>query len=59
MLSDRQSAILRKIAAGKTDKEIASELGIKETTVGFHLSLIFARLRVHTRAHAIARWRHR
>ena len=56
-LSKRQIQILRKIASGKTDKEIATEIGIKENTVAFHLRIVFARLRVRSRVQAVLRWK--
>jgi DNA-binding CsgD family transcriptional regulator len=55
-LTARQEEILRLISRGKTDKEIASLLRIKEGTVGSHITIIFARLRVQSRAQAIFRW---
>lgn len=54
-LSPRQREILDRVAAGRTSKEIAVELGISESTVNWHLANAFARLGASTRAEAVAR----
>jgi DNA-binding CsgD family transcriptional regulator len=54
MLSPRQREILALVAAGRTSKEIASELGISERTVNWHLSNAFVRLGASSRAEAVA-----
>ena len=46
--------MLRLVAAGKTNREIARELALSEKTVGRHLSNIFDKLNVHSRAAATA-----
>ena len=43
------------IARGKTDKEIAIDLGIALATVKTHLRIVFSKLKVHSRAAAVAR----
>jgi DNA-binding NarL/FixJ family response regulator len=53
-LTDREAEILRLIARGMANKEIAAELDISERTVKFHVSEILARLNVANRAHAVA-----
>ncbi|MBX3059240.1 MAG: response regulator transcription factor [Anaerolineae bacterium] len=53
-LSEQQLAILRLIAAGKTDKEIACHLGISPRTVQYHLVSIRASLSVNTHAELAA-----
>jgi DNA-binding NarL/FixJ family response regulator len=44
--------VLRLVADGKTDRQIAAELVLREKTVGRHLENIFARLGVSTRTAA-------
>lgn len=53
-LSPRQREILDLVAAGRTSKEIASELGISESTVNWHISNAFGRLGASSRAEAVA-----
>lgn len=58
-LSRRELEVLRLVAVGGTNRAIAGELGISEKTVARHLSNIFAKLAVPTRAAAAAwAWRH-
>lgn len=53
-LSPRQREILALVAAGRTSKEIASALGISESTVNWHLTNVFERLGASSRAEAVA-----
>jgi DNA-binding CsgD family transcriptional regulator len=53
-LSARESQVLRLIAAGKTNREIAQELFISEKTVARHVSNIFDKLGASSRAGAAA-----
>lgn len=53
-LSDREVEVLRLVAAGKSNKEIAAKLLISERTVARHLSNIFVKLDVPSRAGAAA-----
>jgi DNA-binding CsgD family transcriptional regulator len=53
-LSPRQREILALVAAGRTSKEIAGDLGISESTVNWHIANIFARLGASSRAEAVA-----
>ena len=53
-LSDREIEVLRQIVEGKTNCAIAAQLGISERTVDRHVSNIFAKLGVSTRAAATA-----
>jgi DNA-binding NarL/FixJ family response regulator len=46
--------VLRLVAMGKTDREVAAELVLSEKTVGRHLENIFAKLCVSSRAAATA-----
>jgi DNA-binding CsgD family transcriptional regulator len=53
-LSPRELEVLRYVARGKTNKEIATELVLSERTIERHLSNIFTKLGVSTRAAATA-----
>ena len=54
-LSRRESAILRKIAQGMSNKRIAQSLGIAPETVKSHAKNILLKLGTRTRAQAVAR----
>jgi LuxR family maltose regulon positive regulatory protein len=54
-LSARESDILRSIAEGLSNKEIARNLGIAPETVKSHVKSIFAKLNVERRAQAVSR----
>jgi ATP/maltotriose-dependent transcriptional regulator MalT len=53
-LSARELEVLRLVAAGKSNREIAAALVISEHTVARHLQNIFGKLRVSSRAAATA-----
>jgi DNA-binding CsgD family transcriptional regulator len=53
-LTPRELQVLRRIAAGKTNKAIATELLVSERTIDRHVSNIFAKLGVTSRAAATA-----
>ena len=53
-LSAREIQVLRLVAAGKTNRQIAAELFISERTVERHLSNIFTKLDLPSRAAATA-----
>jgi ATP/maltotriose-dependent transcriptional regulator MalT len=53
-LSGRELEVLRLVAAGRTNREIAAALVISEHTVARHLQNIFAKLGVASRAAATA-----
>ena len=53
-LTARETEVLRLVAAGKTNKRIALDLGLSEKTVDRHVSNIFDKLGVPTRAAATA-----
>lgn len=52
-LTEHEIRILRLVAHGLTNKQIAGFLKIKERTVEFHLSQIFQRLEVSSRTAAV------
>ena len=54
LLSERQSEILRLVAAGLTSKNIGAKLCISEPTVKKELTHIFAKLEVNDRTHAVS-----
>ena len=54
-LTSRQSEVLRLLADGLTNKQIARELVISENTVEQHLKHIYEKLEVHSRVEA-SRW---
>ena len=53
-LSRREREVLRLLAAGKTDREIADALGVSYRTVTTHIARVFAKLGVRSRAAAAA-----
>ena len=53
-LSDRELAILRLLAVGHRNREIAAELFLSPHTIKFHVGNIFEKLGVRTRAEAAA-----
>jgi DNA-binding CsgD family transcriptional regulator len=53
-LTRRELQVLREVAAGKTNKVIAAELSLSERTVDRHVSNIFVKLDVPSRAAATA-----
>jgi DNA-binding NarL/FixJ family response regulator len=52
-LSDRELDVLRCLAAGKSNKLIASELDISEATVKSHMKSILPKLEASDRTHAV------
>jgi DNA-binding NarL/FixJ family response regulator len=54
-LSEREQEILRLIVAGRTNKELASELDLSIHTVDTYLRRIYAKLEVHNRSGAVAK----
>jgi DNA-binding NarL/FixJ family response regulator len=53
-ITPRQKQILELVAAGLSDKQIASKLRVSPRTVQSHLDRFFAEHRVHKRAAAVA-----
>jgi DNA-binding NarL/FixJ family response regulator len=58
-LSAREQEVLRLLASGKSNKDIASALGITEATVKCHVSAILLRLNVSDRTEAVVTALHR
>lgn len=52
-LTTREVEVLRRLALGRSNKEIASELFVSEDTVKTHVSHVFGKLQVETRAQAV------
>ena len=57
-LSKRELDVLRALAEGKSNKEIASTLWLAPQTVKFHLTSIYRKLDVHSRTQAV-NWAYR
>jgi len=57
-LTGREIEVLRLVAAGKSNRAIADELGISEKTIARHVSNIFTKLGLSSRAAATA-WAYR
>jgi two-component system, NarL family, response regulator YdfI len=55
VLTQREQEVLEAVARGERSKEIAAHLGISERTVKTHLSSIYAKLEVDSRAAAAAK----
>jgi len=51
-LTSRELEVLQLLIVGKTNKEIASEVGISAKTVEFHLANIYTKIGVRTRTQA-------
>jgi DNA-binding NarL/FixJ family response regulator len=52
-LTAREAEVLQRIAAGRTNAEIAEELFIAEVTVKSHINHLFAKIRARSRAEAV------
>jgi len=53
-LSAREIEVLRRVASGSSNKEIAQQCEISEETVKTHMANILAKLRAKDRTHAVA-----
>ena len=53
-LSARELEVLRLLVAGASNKSVAAQLGLSENTVKSHISHIFGKLNVQSRAEAVA-----
>ena len=54
-LTERELAVLKLVAAGRTNREVAKELFVAEGTVKAHVASIYRKLGVHSRAEAVLR----
>ena len=54
VLSKREHEVLRLVAQGLTNKEIAYRLGLSPRTIQYHLNTIFNKTGVSTRSEAVA-----
>jgi DNA-binding NarL/FixJ family response regulator len=52
-LTARELDVLRLIGIGLRNKQIASDLGISETTVSFHIKNVVDKLEANDRTHAV------
>ncbi len=52
-LTEREVAVLRKVAMGSSNKIIASELNLSEATVKGHMKSILSKLGANDRTHAV------
>jgi DNA-binding NarL/FixJ family response regulator len=52
-LTDREVAVLRRVASGNSNKIIASELNLSEATVKGHMKSILSKLGANDRTHAV------
>jgi DNA-binding NarL/FixJ family response regulator len=52
-LTPQQLKVLNRVCEAKLNKQIAYELGVTETTVKAHITLIFKKLCVHSRTQAV------
>ena len=52
-LTDRELEVIRALAQGKSDRQIAQSLGISEKTVGNHTSNIYRKLHIFDRTQAV------
>ena len=54
LLTNRERTLLDALSKGSTNRELAKEFGISANTVKFHLSNLYEKLSVQSRAQAIA-----
>lgn len=53
-LTERQEAILKQLATGLANKEIAKKLGLSDETIRWNLRAIYTKLKVNSRTKALA-----
>lgn len=56
-ISARELTVLKRLAAGRSNKEIAAELGVSPNTVKTHVARLFEKLEAKRRTDAIAKAR--
>ncbi|MDQ2713838.1 MAG: LuxR C-terminal-related transcriptional regulator, partial [Chloroflexota bacterium] len=56
-LSEREMRVLKSIAAGQSNQQIAADLTVALSTVKTHINNIYGKLNVHSRTQAVARAR--
>lgn len=56
-ISERELAVLRELAAGRSNKEAAQRLGVSPNTIKTHVARLFEKLGARRRTDAIARAR--
>ena len=56
-LTDRELEVLRLLASGRSNAEMAAELFVEQSTVKTHLIHLYSKLGVHSRTQAVARAR--
>jgi LuxR family maltose regulon positive regulatory protein len=56
-LSERELEVLRRVAAGYSNKEIAQELVVAVSTIKKHINNIYGKLEVGSRTQAVPRAR--
>ena len=54
ILTEREMKILRYVAGGMTNKQIADSFGVTESTIKSQVTVILAKLSANNRAHAVA-----
>lgn len=58
LLSGRETTVLKLLSEGRSNKEMARDLGLSEATVKFHLKNIYAKLGVSRRGMAVSVSKH-
>jgi DNA-binding NarL/FixJ family response regulator len=53
LLSEREVEVLRRVALGTSNKEIAAELSVSEATIKAHMKNVLAKLSAKDRTHAV------
>jgi len=53
-LSEREAEVLKLVAAGKSNRDIASDLSVSENTIKFHIKNILQKLSVANRIEAVS-----